>query len=494
MAKKLSNSDSPEIVMEDLITELQIASRANSAKLKKGDAVSGVELDPLKEDDPTDICLPLEDVTLQYVLAINAIRQGTIVEMIGEEGIGKTSFVFNLLGKGLRAHPYSAAIYLNSEGRNKLTSVSRLKACMSKDKEESEQLFKRVIAGNVGSLNDALNSMVNYGQLLRQSLDKRGIAKKDSPIFIAVDTLSKLMPKSEAILAGLGDKGVSKNIMEDTSNLEFAKTMQKWSRWVGTQLDEYGICLILVSHQNTKIDMSFAGKFLTQADMKENNKTKIGGNSVNQSATIQFTLTRSKALKHKTTTSEETIGQVIKLKVVKNSNSVPDRKIYYKLNTNPKGETETQWPDALDFTYGLPEMFIQEHLYGVKVEASTKDTFSSKPLQLEKVERDLLIEKLNTPEVLKDVMTQLNIRGYIAPKYKAESFPVDEDNILEENNAADTEIESEESFDDLDITKPSKTENKQEENIVINSEISPIKKRGRKPKVIVPEVDEEPDL
>ena len=139
-------------------------------------------------------------------------------------------------------------------------------------------------------------------------------------------------------------------------------------------------------------------------------------------------------------------------------------------------------------------MFIQENLYGVKVEAPTKDTFSSKPLQLEKVERDLLIENINTPEVLNDIMPRLAIRGYITPKYKAESFPVDEDNILEENKSADTEVESEESFDDLDITKPSKTENKQEENIVINSEISPVKKRGRKPKVVVSEVNEEPDL
>lgn len=484
----------PSDVVRDVLDDSGISLRAMGTSKKA--SLAGLSLSQFLEEEAVP-ALPFESPLLQYTFASTGINTGTALEIIGEDGIGKTTMALSLVGMGLRNHPYAVALYLNSEGKNKLFSEDRIASCLSLNKQEAKDMIaNRVRWSEVATLNHALESILNFGRVVRENLDKRGISRNDSPIFVVLDTLSKLMPKNEAALLGLGDKSSNPaiNSLEDTSNLEFARTLQRWSRAMAYSFEEYGICLILVSHQNTKIEMNtFAARFLSQAALKEDNRTKIGGNALNQSVTLQFTLTKGKILTRETSTSKTPIGQIVKLKVVKNSLSIPHRDCLYVLNIDHSFDTEEEWDQPLKFDYGLPEMFIKERLYGLKVASVQKDTFTSKALNIDSAPRQDVISALKP--LISDVLDELNIRGHDRIQ-DIQDVDIEEEQVLEgdesEVNTPEGSQETEETFDDIsDAIGPSLDEESAEE-ITLNTEVTP-KKRGRKPKV-KKDKDDERDL
>lgn len=485
--KKIETSEeNPSDVLNDLLIDTEVSLRAMGTGKKA--SLAGLSLKNFL-DQEASLALPLNHILLQYVFAENGFNVGTAIEIVGEDGIGKTTMALSLIGMGLRAHPYATALYLNSEGKNKLFGEDRIASCFSTNKKEARSMINtRVRWSEVASLTHALESITNFSRVLRENLDKRGIAKSDSPIFVVIDTLSKLMPKGEAALVGLGDKSgnPSSNSLDETSNLEFSKTLQKWTREMPHILQEYGVCLIIVSHQNTKIEMnSFAARYLTSADLKENNRTKIGGNAVNQSAALQFTLTKGKILMKETSTSKQAIGQVVKLKVVKNSQSIPFRDCIYLLNIDHSEDTDDAWDAPLKFDYGLPEMFIKEHLYGVKVDSVQKDTFTSKPLGLEKVPRQEFIKVLKREDIIADILSDLNIRGLEVPQSIGD-ISIEEDQVLEGDSSSSEDPEGivvvEETLEDIDnATSEEVSLGESSQEVPIATIITP-KKRGRKPK------------
>lgn len=488
-------------LFSDIFTDSEIALKASTKFAKKLDS-SGRQCTMHEfEADSDDFDIYLDNLPLQYVAARKQIATGTLVEIIGEDGVGKTTFALSLVGMGLRQKPYAVALYLNAEGKNKLFDRDRIASCLSTNMKQAEELMQRVRWCDVSSLNQSLGIVASYCRLIRENFNKKGIPEDVSPIYVVVDTLSKLMPKSEAELLGFGEKASASSadvLMEDSSKLEFATAMQKWTRLVKTIMESNNACFLVVSHQNTKIEMnSFAARFLTSAAMKEDNRTKIGGNAVNQSATIQFTLTKGKPVVRETSTTKTVIGKIVKLKAVKNSSCIDSRSCPFYLNMDHSEDTDTDWVKPIDFNYGLPDVFAQTGLYGVKVASTMKDTFSSKPLQLENVDRKHMIEVLSSEEIMREAPIKLYIRGY-SRRNPAKDFPVEENQVLEPTedtgDPADidgTSVVGEENFEDVEtsLEEESPKKKRSSDKVVVSSTTTSPKRRGRKPKNA-----QEPDL
>ena len=381
----------------------------------------------------------------------------------------------------LRNRKDAMCFHLHAEGRNKMCSVQRLKSCLSTSRKESDELFNKIQYVEVHTLRQALELIHSIAKIYRGVATKRGF-NEDSPIIIALDTVSKLMPNTEATAMGYGgeNKSASSAILEDSSNLEFSKMLQKWSRLIVDTLEKYNVFLVLVSHQNTKIDMnSFTARFLTNASMTEDNKTKIGGNAINQSATIQVTLTKIKEHTRKTTLGNVFLGHIIKLKVLKNSRNADKRSCFYELRVNELKDTDTTQESALDFSYGIPEMLIESKSLGLKVDSVQKDTFISKALMMDGANREEVIDYLNhNPDKLNEIIPNLGIRGKAVFK---SSVDVNLEEPLQESegseDAVNNELEEGESFEDL-----AENETPHQEVEPVATEVTPKPKRGRKPK------------
>lgn len=400
-------NDTNSVNVSDLMQEALIAIRAKDARSKSVNKISQAFM--TLDDIPQDTDLPLIHFPLQYVFGRKCFKPGILIEIIGPEHVGKTTMLFNLFGIFMLACPNIPVLYVNTEGRNKLFNMDRLKRCLSSDKNIAEKFSKQMLMFEGHAQKETLEAIDSWCKIQRDIMTKNGIPET-TPILVGVDTLSKLMPKSEALNLGYGttsgETGKGKGLGE-SSNLEFSKLLQEWCRSRVDFLEKYNVFMIVVSHQNTKINMN---SFMARPVSDANNKTKIGGNSINQSAAVQFTLTRTETKLDANT--KDAISHIIKLNVVKNSIGPDKRSIQYALRVSGMQDTDDYQEPSIDFNYGLGEIFVAKGLLGVSFPTLTKVT--STELGLTKVSREEFAKAFNEDKSLVDKMgMELGIYGYV---------------------------------------------------------------------------------
>ena len=421
-----------EIDTMDLMQEALLALKAKDARKSSGPKMSQafMTLDAIPEDTP----LPLTPFTLQYAFGRTSFMPGTMVELIGPEHVGKTTFVFTLFGMFMTACPNIMALYVNTEGRNKLFDIQRIKSCLAADKQVADKYMRQICMLEGHAQKETLESIDLYCKTMRESMTAKGIPTT-TPILVAIDTLSKLMPQSEARSLGYGESTKAKGLGE-SSNLEFSKLLQEWCRARVEFLEKYNVFMILVSHQNTKINMTMMPGARPVSDA--NNKTKIGGNAINQSAVAQFTLTRIESDVNVTT--KELISHIIKLNVVKNSRGPDKRFINYELRVGNLKDTDTHYEPAINFNYGLADLFVLKKLFNCTMKTKTK--FGCKGLGLgSDADRQTIADTfLANPETVSQAGTSLGIYGYspsiIDPAIQKVNQAIAEEAIVDDEELA----------------------------------------------------------
>jgi RecA/RadA recombinase len=426
-----------EINISDLLEESIMTMKAKVPK-KKNVPVLDIDSFSTNIEDSESEGLNLEPFTLQYAFGTKQVKPGTVLEIIGPEQVGKTTLVFNLLGMFMRSNPYIVSLYIETEGKNKLPDADRIKSCLSSDREEADKLFKQISIKSGRSLVDVLDSIKLWAKTTKPILTEAGVPES-RPMIVVVDTLSKCMPPVEAAGMGYGDKTKATGL-DEGSNFGFSYIMQKWSRSCTDLVEKYNIFLIFVSHQNVKIDM-MTGIKTSAAD----NKTRIGGQALHQSATYQCTLTRIGGITDPV--SGEAISHYIKLKMLKNSRNSDKRTCLYELRTGHLEDTPEARERSINFDHGIPEI-LAEHRMGVV--AKTKDHFNWTNKGLKEVHRSAIAEAFNEDEKLKnDICSSLRIKGYVLPTYDISNTNGDtqatspDSNEIDEESATNSEDEIE---------------------------------------------------
>ena len=389
-----------ESKINDILGETMIALRAKETRSKSNVSIASGFSSLF--DMPEDIELPLEPFTLQYAFGTKFFKPGTIAEIIGPEHVGKTTFVFTLFGMFMRAIPDSPLLYVNTEGRNKLPNAKRISSCLSSDVNEANRLMKRITVFAGYAQKETLEEIDQWCKSVRESMTKSGIPQ-NTPIFVAIDTVSKLMPNSEA--SEMFADGKAKGLGEG-SNLEFSKMMQAWTRKRAWFTEKYGIFMLLVSHQNTKINMTAMPGARPVSDA--NNKTKIGGHATDQTATTQFTLTR---VESETNALKDVTSHIIKLNVLKNSRGIDRRSILYALRVNDLKDDGNKQEMAINFDYGLAELMALRKILGTRM--ITKSKFTCAALNLSQASREDFAKAVYVrPDLLDALGKELRIFGY----------------------------------------------------------------------------------
>lgn len=402
---KKTKAKEKEINITDLLEESIMTMKAKASKKSKAPVLDIDSFSTNIEDSDTE-GLNLEPFTLQYVFGAKQVKPGTILEIIGPEQVGKTTLVFNLLGMFMRTNPYIVSLYIETEGRNKLPDNERIKSCLSSNREEADKLFKQISIKSGRSLVDVLESIELWAKTTRPILTGAGIPES-RPMVVVVDTLSKCMPPVEAASAGYGDTSKAVHL-DEGSNLGFSFTMQKWSRSCVDLMDKYNLFLIFVSHQNVKIDM-MAGIRTAATD----NKTRIGGQALHQSATFQCTLTRIGGINNPV--SNEAISHYIKMKMLKNSRNSDKRSCIYELRTGQLEDTSVERERSINFNYGIADI-LAEHRLGVVMKTKEKANWTAKGLK-DAPRADIAEAFISDNELVETIGSSLRIKGYALPTY-----------------------------------------------------------------------------
>lgn len=455
--------------LENILQESLISLRASTSKRDKSiSSLPGFFNASDLEQLDQKLDLEFDSFMLQYIMGSRDLKTGTVMEIIGPEQVGKTTLLLSIVGQFLNKHRNSPFLNIITEGTNKMPSMDRIKSCLNKDKQKASEIVKQIVFFSSHSLKEALETMFAWIKTTRKTMSDAGIPDTE-PIIVGIDTISKLMPKSEASALGYGDVSKPKTLLEESSNLEFAQAMQKWSRQLVEILEKYHVLLIIVSHQNEKIDMnSFASRFASSESSASDNKTKIGGRALNQSSTNQITIVRVGGKTNATT--KEYLSHIIKMKCVKNSRNADRRDGRYELRVGKIQDTDKFYEGALNFDYGLAELFADKKILGTK--ALTKESFRCDALGTkEPLDRYQFAKLFNDNTELKNRLGfELGIRGYKCPEdYKSDN------NII--SNMENVSVPEDGHCDESLIS----------EDVNINNTSLELKpKRGRKPKLIIP--------
>jgi RecA/RadA recombinase len=325
---------------------------------RKNDATTLRSLNQIKRNG-----IPIDHFYMQYALGLSYLPSRCGIEVIGGEGLGKSTLIFTLLGMAARANVPS--MYEECEGKPMLEH--QIRRCLSADAAQAKLIFERAVKIADGrEITQAIKDVEEWIFDLRGCSVRNKVPRlpAENPIVVAIDTWSKLMSPGQA--AGYMDHGdnmkpeVAKNKKEtgEGSNFEHAKLAAWWTRRWPYLLSNNNVLLLTVAHQNPKIDMGGTSKMSADAGALYN-KTKIGGAAFNQSCAIQIILKKMGQAKNG---SGEVTGTLVRFRVDKNSFGPTNRVMDYELRNVYSEDTAVYHEPAIQLDAAMAKWFADTRI------------------------------------------------------------------------------------------------------------------------------------
>jgi RecA/RadA recombinase len=408
---------------------------------------------------------PFRHFLLQYAVGQFGIPPQKIIDIIGAEGIGKTTFVMDLLGNAMDVG--CPALYIECE--SKQIPPARAMRALHPNVLRAYKMLNRLRVEPVNSLDHMWQVMKDFVYIARGTRGNKDTPRVPIhvPIVIAVDPWSKLLNPDEAAgFYNYGDnmsdakKKKFKEVNEG-SNLGHAKWAHRWCRLLPAFLKQFNVVLIIVHHQNDKIDMSGSGgvSYMSPENSALYNKTRIGGKALHQNTALTLILSRRGLAKNG---SGDITGNLISCRVAKNSLGHDNVKFFYELRTGYYNDSLTHWDPAINYNLGFANTCAEQKWLSTSVKGSR---FSSPVLGVTEVSADEFYAAFEAnPEIKFNLGKQLGINGYIDVV----------DNIkitIDKNYHADYEASIEHEVEDneeLDQEALQQLRNKMEANIPFN--------------------------
>lgn len=411
---------------------------ATSGKLKSD---PGVSYDALRSN--ANRVIPIYDFGLQYLLNSRGLIGGRILDLIGADGLGKSTLVLTIAGWAMRHNIPS--FYVETEGKPVIKE--RVMRCLHPDRVWAEKMWNVLQWTQAFELTDAIDQLERWVLTVRNPASGPGHVPLHIPCIVILDTFSKLMSPAEAVAYDFYRKGgptgdeeskpesgkkedadkkkakpkgsarakkaPEKQELDGGSNMQHAKIAHKWCRRLGSFLTYNNCLLIIVRHQNDKVDMSGGGggSFIPQEVADAFNRTSIGGKAFNQSCSYQLVLSREKYETAQIQGERKRVGQIAKLTVAKNSYGPGGRYLRYNVMLEPRFDTDALQEMAIDFSVGLPEVLSQTGMISIRIKSA--NSIAVKELGLDDATPQQVSAALHqNPELLRDLGTRLQFAGY----------------------------------------------------------------------------------
>lgn len=354
--------------------------------------------------------LPVPWFALQYAIGKIGITANTFNELIGQECVGKSSLVFALACYFIK-HGIPV-LYINTEA--KMLEGSWLLRLAGRDKELGKKLIDRVLVSEYcPTYTEMDNTVRGWIKMMR---GERNIPM-DTPLVFIVDSITNLMSPEQAegkvsSKDNLSIKDKLKTLdkgVEDVSAKPGAAAsfMSTWTKQFTGTLTQFNVTGILVSGQSTQ--MSTMGGFGNAEGGASLNKTRVGGTAMHKSAAIQCTITKRGMWK---TSSGEHIGDLIRIRNVKNSYGPKVADVVYHLRNKGWKDSPFEIDQAIDMSEALGDILVQNGIFGFTV---TRKKYTSEALGIEQVSARELEDIVNADEELQIKLGRaLGITGYEA--------------------------------------------------------------------------------